>query len=151
MDAFDYIVVGAGSAGCVLADRLSRDGRHRVLVVEAGPGDLHPYVKLPIGYGRLFYHPRLNWRYETEPDPATHGRSAYWPRGKVVGGSSSINALVYHRGMPFDFTDWEAAGATGWGWEAVRGAGLRRAFGASGPCLRPRGCGRRQRPVPESS
>ena len=120
LDAFDYIVVGAGSAGCVLADRLSRDGRHRVLVVEAGPGDLHPYVKLPIGYGRLFYHPKLNWRYETEADPATHGRTAYWPRGKVVGGSSSINALVYHRGMPFDFADWEAAGASGWGWEAVR-------------------------------
>lgn len=120
MEDYDYIVVGAGSAGCVLADRLSQDGRHRVLVLEAGGSDRHPWVRLPIGYGRLFFHPRFNWRYETEPDAALGNRSGYWPRGKVVGGSSSINALVYCRGMPFDFDDWEAAGAAGWGWEAVR-------------------------------
>ncbi|MGQ0428460.1 MAG: GMC family oxidoreductase [Gammaproteobacteria bacterium] len=116
----DYLIVGAGSAGCVLADRLSRNGRYRVLALEAGGSDFHPWVKLPIGYGRLFYHPGLNWRYQTEPDPAMANRSGYWPRGKVVGGSSSINALVYCRGLPFDFDDWQAAGADGWGWEAVK-------------------------------
>jgi choline dehydrogenase len=120
VDDSDYLVIGAGSAGCVLAERLSCNGRHSVRVVEAGGSDLHPWVKLPIGYGRLFYHPDLNWRFETEPEPACDGRPAYWPRGRVVGGSSSINALVYCRGLPFDFDDWAAAGATGWDWEQVR-------------------------------
>src|SRR5262245_34673935 len=116
----DYLIVGAGSAGCVLAERLSRDRRHSVLLLEAGGSDLHPWIKLPIGYGRLFHHPRLNWRYETEPDPATGNRRGYWPRGKVVAGSSWINALVWCRGLPGDFDDWEAAGAAGWNWQAVR-------------------------------
>jgi choline dehydrogenase len=120
LQEYDYIIVGAGSAGCVLAERLSRGASHSVLVLEAGGSDLHPWIKLPIGYGRLFYHPRLNWRYETEPEPACGGRSGYWPRGRVVGGSSSINALVYCRGMPFDFDDWRDAGAAGWGWSDVR-------------------------------
>jgi choline dehydrogenase-like flavoprotein len=119
-DDHDYVIVGAGSAGCVLADRLTRDGEHSVLLLEAGPGDRHPYIKLPVGYGRLFYHPAYNWRYQSEPDPATGNRTAYWPRGKVVGGSSSINALVYCRGLPQDFDDWAAAGAAGWDWQAVR-------------------------------
>jgi choline dehydrogenase len=116
----DYVIVGAGSAGCVLADRLTREGDRSVLLLEAGPGDAHPYIKLPVGYGRLFFHPTLNWRYQTEPDPETGNRTSYWPRGKVVGGSSSINALVYCRGFPHDFDDWAAAGATGWDWQAVR-------------------------------
>jgi choline dehydrogenase len=120
MHEFDYIIVGAGSAGCVVAERLSRDGQHSVLLLEAGGGDRHPWIKLPIGYGRLFYHPRLNWRYETEPEPACGGRRGYWPRGRVVGGSSSINALVYCRGMPFDFDDWRDSGAAGWSWSDVR-------------------------------
>lgn len=120
LDDHDFIVVGAGSAGCVLADRLTRDQRHSVLLLEAGPGDAHPYIKLPIGYGRLFYHREFNWRYQSEPDPALCNRTAYWPRGKVVGGSGSINALVYCRGLPQDFDDWAANGASGWGWDEVR-------------------------------
>ena len=119
-ESHDYVIVGAGSAGCVLADRLTRDRRASVLLLEAGPADSHPYIKLPVGYGRLFFHPVFNWCYQTEPDPALAGRVSYWPRGKVVGGSSSINALVYCRGLPHDFDDWAAAGAAGWDWRAVR-------------------------------
>lgn len=120
MEEFDYIVVGAGSAGCVLADRLSADGRNRVLVVEAGGTDRRLFIKLPIGYGRIFFDERVNWKYETDPDEGTNGRKSYWPRGKVLGGSSSINALVYFRGLPHDFDDWREAGAVGWGWDDVR-------------------------------
>ena len=120
MTAFDYIVVGAGSAGCVLADRLSRDGRYSVAVIEAGGSDRRVWIKLPIGYGRTFFDERVNWKFETEPDPGIGGRRSYWPRGKVVGGSSSINALVYCRGLPQDFDDWATAGATGWGWDDVK-------------------------------
>lgn len=120
MAEFDYIVVGAGSAGCVLADRLSKDGANTVLVLEAGGSDRSFWIRTPIGYGRTFFDPRLNWMYHTEADPETGGRQSYWPRGKVVGGSSSINALIYCRGMPGDFEDWQAAGAEGWGWSQVR-------------------------------
>lgn len=120
MAEFDYIVVGAGSAGCVLADRLSRDGASSVLVVEAGGSDRSFWIQTPIGYGRTFFDPRINWMYETEIDPQTGSRKSYWPRGKVIGGSSSINALVYCRGLPGDFEDWETFGATGWGWDEVR-------------------------------
>jgi len=116
---FDYIIVGAGSAGCVLADRLSADGRTRVLVLEAGGSDARLWIKLPIGYGRTFADPAVNWRYQTEASPGLDGRSMYWPRGRVVGGSSSINALVYCRGMPVDFDDWHRMGNTGWSWDEV--------------------------------
>jgi choline dehydrogenase len=116
---FDYIVVGAGSAGCVLADKLSKAGTHTVLVLEAGGTDKNFWIRTPIGYGRTFFDPRINWMYRTEADPGTADREIYWPRGKVVGGSSSINALIYCRGMPSDFEDWQAAGADGWGWEEV--------------------------------
>lgn len=119
MTEFDFIVVGAGSAGCVLADELSRDGAHSVLVIEAGGSDESFWIRMPIGYGRTFFDPSVNWMYETEPDPETGSRPSYWPRGKVIGGSSSINALVYCRGLPSDFADWEAQGATGWGWDEV--------------------------------
>ncbi len=116
---FDFIIVGAGSAGCVLADRLSASGRHSVLVLEAGGSDRRFWIKLPIGYGRTFHDERVNWKFETEPDPGTGGRRSYWPRGRVVGGSSSINALVYCRGLPTDFDDWRDAGNPGWGWTDV--------------------------------
>jgi choline dehydrogenase len=116
---FDYIIVGAGSAGCVLADRLSAGGKHSVLVLEAGPSDLNFWIRMPIGYGKIFYDARVNWKYLTEPVEALGGRQSYWPRGKVLGGSSSINAMVYVRGHPLDFDDWAADGAAGWGWDAV--------------------------------
>lgn len=116
---FDYIIVGAGSAGCVLADRLSASGKHRVLVLEAGGSDLNFWIRMPIGYGKIYYDGRVNWKYQTEPEEALGGKRSYWPRGKVIGGSSSINAMVYVRGHPGDFDDWEADGATGWGWGAV--------------------------------
>ena len=120
MGNFDYIIVGAGTAGCVLADRLSAGGRDRVLVLEAGGTDRRFWIKTPIGYGRTFADPAVNWKYQTLPNPGLNGRSIYWPRGRVVGGSSSINALVYCRGMPADFDDWRQMGNVGWGWDDVR-------------------------------
>ncbi len=122
MEQFDYVIVGAGSAGCVLADRLSASGKARVLVLESGPRDRSPWIHLPAGYGKLFYHPRLNYGFRAEPQAALAGREDYWPRGHVVGGSGAINAMVYCRGLPWDFDDWERAGATGWNWTAARRA-----------------------------
>lgn len=119
-DEFDFIIVGAGSAGCVLADRLTRDGRLNVLLIEAGGSDRKLRIRVPIGYGFTFMDPKVNWCYSGQPDPGLAGRSAYWPRGKVVGGSSSINAMVYCRGLPHDFDDWAEAGADGWGWQNVK-------------------------------
>jgi len=117
---YDYIIIGAGSAGCVLADRLSAGGRERVLVLEAGGSDRRFWIKTPIGYGRTFADATVNWKYQTLASPGLNGRTMYWPRGRVVGGSSSINALVYCRGMPADFDDWRQMGNAGWGWEDVR-------------------------------
>jgi choline dehydrogenase len=116
---FDYIIVGAGSAGCVLADRLSADGSNRVLILEAGGSDAKFWIKTPLGYGRTFADPAVNWRYQAEPSPGLNGRPMYWPRGRVVGGSSSINALVYCRGTPADFDDWRRLGNIGWSWQDV--------------------------------
>lgn len=120
MSEYDYIIIGAGSAGCVLAERLSASGRHKVLVLEAGSRHGSPWITLPLGYGKTFFDPAVNWKYETEAEAALAGRKGYWPRGKVVGGSGAINALVYARGLPRDFDDWAAAGATGWNWPTVR-------------------------------
>lgn len=116
---FDYIVVGAGSAGCVLANRLSANGRHRVLLLEAGPKDRYPWIHIPIGYAKTMFHPVYNWRYYTEPDPGMNGRSIYWPRGRTLGGSSAINGLIYVRGQPEDYEQWAAMGNAGWSWEEV--------------------------------
>ncbi|PWG64557.1 GMC family oxidoreductase [Spiribacter halobius] len=116
---FDYIIVGAGSAGCVLADRLSADGRYRVLVLEAGPRDRYPWIHIPIGYGKTMFHKGVNWGYWTDPDPGIADRSMYWPRGKVLGGSSSINGLIYIRGQHEDFDDWARLGNPGWSWQDV--------------------------------
>ena len=116
---WDYIIVGAGSAGAAVAKRLSESGRYRVLLLEAGPSDRNVWIRMPIGYGRTFYEPRVNWMYETEPVPGFGGRISYWPRGKVLGGSSSINAMVYSRGQESDFDEWEAMGNKGWGWRDV--------------------------------
>lgn len=119
MDTFDYIVVGGGTAGCVVAERLSASGRDRVLLLEAGGSDRRFWVRVPIGYGRTFNNPAVNWMYEAEPDAALAGVRSYWPRGKVLGGSGSINAMVYARGQPADFDDWKALGNDGWGWSDV--------------------------------
>ena len=115
----DYIVVGAGSAGSVLADRLSASGRHRVLVLEAGGSDRRFYVQMPLGYGKLFHDPAVNWLYRTEPDPGLAGARDHWPRGRILGGSSSINAMVWIRGNRADYEDWGRVGGVGWDWPAV--------------------------------
>ena len=119
MDPWDYIIIGAGSAGCVLANRLSADPANRVLLLEAGGTDRRFRVRVPIGYARTFRDPSLNWMYQTEPEPALDGRSSYWPRGKLLGGSSSIHAMAYVRGQPQDYDDWERRGNPGWGWADV--------------------------------
>ena len=119
MMEFDFVIVGAGSAGCVLANRLTESGRHTVLLLEAGGSDRRWWLDMPIGYGMAFYNPQVNWMYRTEPDSGLDGRIGYWPRGKVLGGSSTINAMVFVRGQPSDYDDWEAAGNPGWGWRDV--------------------------------
>jgi len=116
---FDYIIAGAGSAGCVLANRLTANGRYSVLLLEAGGSDRSPWIRVPIGYGRTFTDPRFNWKYFAAPDPGLANRECYWPRGKVLGGSGSINAMVYVRGHRGDFDDWAAAGNPGWGYADV--------------------------------
>jgi choline dehydrogenase len=115
----DYIVVGAGSAGCVVAARLSEDPSVRVLVLEAGGRDSNLWIHIPLGYGKTITDKRVNWMYETEPDPQLHGRKVFWPRGKVLGGSSSINGLLYVRGQAQDYDHWRQLGNAGWAFEDV--------------------------------
>ena len=116
MQNFDYIIVGAGSAGCVLANRLTEDAGTRVLVLEYGGSDKSVFIQMPSAFSIPMNGTKYNWRYETEPEPELHGRKVHCPRGKVLGGSSSINGLVYIRGHAYDFDEWEETGATGWGW-----------------------------------
>ena len=139
-EIFDYIIVGSGSAGSVLADRLTASGKHRVLLLEAGGTDWRFYVQMPLGYGKTFYDKSVNWMYKAEPDPGLNGQSDFYPRGKLLGGSSSINALVYIRGHRQDYEDWRAAGNVGWGWDEVL-ATYRKIedYAAGDPALRGRG------------
>ena len=118
-EAFDFIIVGAGSAGCVLANRLTASGRHRVMLLEAGPSNLHPWLHIPLGFGRLFDDSRYNWCYATEPQAECHNREVIAPRGKVLGGSSSINGLIYIRGQAEDFNYWRQLGNAGWSFDDV--------------------------------
>jgi len=115
----DYIVVGAGSSGCVIANRLSADPKTRVILIEAGGRDLNPWIHIPVGYFKTMHDPKLDWCYETEPDPGLNGRRLEWPRGKVLGGSSSLNGLLYVRGQPQDYDRWRQMGNRGWGWDEV--------------------------------
>ncbi|MXZ81372.1 MAG: choline dehydrogenase [Gammaproteobacteria bacterium] len=119
LGTWDYIVIGAGSAGCVVASRLSENPSHRVLLLEAGPDDGNPWLHIPVGYARTFHDSRFNWKFSTSPDPGINGRTSYWPRGRVLGGSSSINAMVFSRGQHSDYDDWEQLGAEGWSWRDV--------------------------------
>jgi choline dehydrogenase len=114
---FDYVIVGAGSAGCVLANRLSANPHNRVLLLEAGGRDWHPFIHMPAGLAKLVNIQSLNWNYTTEPEPQLNNRRLYWPRGKVLGGSSSINAMCYCRGHRADYDHWQALGNPGWGFE----------------------------------
>ncbi|MEL6510725.1 MAG: choline dehydrogenase [Pseudomonadota bacterium] len=115
----DIVIVGAGSAGCVVANRLSVDPKTRVVLLEAGPADRNPWIHIPVGYFKTMHNPKVDWCYKTEPDPGLNGRSIDWPRGKVLGGSSSLNGLLYVRGQPEDYDRWRQMGNTGWGWDDV--------------------------------
>ena len=115
----DFVIVGGGTAGCVLADRLSESGKHKVLLLEAGGADRSPWIHIPLGYGKLFDHPVLDWRYKTVPQAQLNGRQIAVPRGRVLGGSSSTNGLLYVRGQREDYDSWEAAGNPGWGYDDV--------------------------------
>ncbi len=116
---YDYIIVGAGSAGCVLANRLSADPTNRVLLIEAGGSDINPWIHIPVGYFKTMHHPATDWCYMTEPDKGIAGRRLQWPRGKVLGGSSSLNGLLYVRGQPEDYDHWAKLGNRGWSFDEV--------------------------------
>src|SRR6476660_1012092 len=116
---YDYIIVGAGSAGCVLANRLSANPANRVLLLEAGGRDWHPFIHMPAGLAKLVGKKGVNWDYNTEPEPHLGSRRLWWPRGKVLGGSSSINAMCYTRGHADDYDEWATMGADGWHWDSV--------------------------------
>ena len=119
MDSFDYVIVGAGSAGCILANRLTADGKYSVCLLEAGPTDWNPYIHIPAGFIKTLMDPKVNWLYESEPSHWTGGRSIAVPRGKTLGGSSSINGLIYNRGQRMDFNSWAQRGNQGWGYADV--------------------------------
>ena len=116
---FDFVIIGAGSAGCTVANRLSANQKYTVALIEAGGKDSNPWIHIPVGYFKTMDNPKTDWRYRTESDPGLNGRDIPWPRGRVLGGSSSINGLLYVRGQPEDFTHWRQLGNTGWAWDDV--------------------------------
>jgi choline dehydrogenase len=118
-NTYDYIVTGAGSAGCAVAGRLSESGKYRVLLLEAGTKDTNPWIHVPLGYTKTYTDPRVNWMFDSEPEKELNGRTLYQPRGKVLGGTSSINGMVYMRGTPTDYDGWRQRGCEGWGWDDV--------------------------------
>lgn len=118
-DVYDFIVTGAGSAGCAVAARLSESGAYRVLLLEAGGRDWNPWIHLPLGLHKLYNNPSVNWMFESEPVPGLNNRTSYQPRGKVLGGTSSINGMIYMRGTPADYDAWRQLGCEGWGWDQV--------------------------------
>ena len=118
-EAYDFIVTGAGSAGCAVAGRLSEDGRFRVLLLEAGPKDSYPWIHIPLGYHKTFNNSRVNWMFDSEPEPELNNRIMYQPRGKVLGGTSSINGMVYMRGNAADYDEWRQRGCEGWDYDSV--------------------------------
>src|ERR1700736_355710 len=119
IETYDFIVTGAGSAGCAVAGRLSESGKYRVLLLEAGIKDSNPWIHIPLGYTRTFTDPRVNWMFDSEPELELNGRILYQPRGKVLGGTSSINGMVYMRGTPTDYDGWRQKGCEGWGFDDV--------------------------------
>jgi choline dehydrogenase len=119
IETYDFIVTGAGSAGCAVAGRLSESGKYRVLLLEAGIKDSNPWIHIPLGYTRTFTDPRVNWMFDSEPEPQLNGRILYQPRGKVLGGTSSINGMVYMRGTSTDYDGWRQKGCEGWGYDDV--------------------------------
>ena len=118
-ETFDYVIVGAGSAGCVLANRLSANGKHRVAVIEAGGRDNWIWFHIPVGYLFAIGNPKSDWMFRTEEEPGLNGRSLAYPRGKVIGGCSAINAMIYQRGQDTDYDRWRQLGLEGWGWNDV--------------------------------
>ncbi len=116
MKEYDFIIVGAGSSGSVLANRLTENGKYTVCLLESGPKDRYPWIHIPIGYGKTMFHKKYNWGFETEPEPELNGRRVYQPRGRVLGGSSSINGLMYVRGQQRDYDEWAELGNPEWSW-----------------------------------